>query len=152
MDYTSDGNNFWVNADKTHIINVVHNLIENAIKYSDGNTEINIKLAEKANHLELIVSDNGPGIPDEYHDKIFDKFFRIPQGDLHNTKGHGLGLSYVKEVVDKHGGTIHLKSGVGAGTTFILKLCSSTFLLSNWTFNVSNIFSTSDSKFRSCLL
>jgi len=122
MDYTSDGSNFWINADKTHIINVVHNLIENAIKYSNENPEIKITLAEKANQLELTISDKGQGIPAEFHDKIFDKFFRVPQGNTHNTKGHGLGLSYVKEVLDKHNASIRLKSKNETGTTFIINI------------------------------
>jgi len=122
LDYTKKGDSFWVHADKTHLTNVIHNLIENALKYSTQNPEINIALQDNGQSIVMSIDDNGIGIPSQFHDKIFDKFFRVPQGNKHNTKGHGLGLSYVKEVIEKHGGTIKLKSGEGVGSSFIISL------------------------------
>ena len=121
LEYVIKGNDFTILADKTHMTNVVHNLIENAVKYASEIPEVKIQLTEYPENIQLIIEDNGKGIAPEYQDKIFDKFFRVPQGDVHNVKGHGLGLSYVKQVVDKHDGTIKVKSAVGAGTSFIIE-------------------------------
>ena len=122
LSYQNQGNNFNILADKTHIINVIHNLIENAIKYSQDSPEISIRLTEQPEHLELLVEDKGRGIAPAFKERIFDKFFRVPQGDRHNTKGHGLGLSYVKEVVTNHGGEIGVESTLGEGSSFIISL------------------------------
>lgn len=122
LHYDTRGSNFYVNVDRTHMINVVFNLIENGIKYSEEQAEIDILISEKSNDIEISISDKGRGIPAQFHDKVFDKFFRVPQGNTHNVKGHGLGLSYVKEVVENLGGSIRLKSGAGVGTTFIIKM------------------------------
>ena len=75
-----------------------------------------------ANEGQIQIIDHGRGIPKEYQDKVFDKFFRVPQGNIHNVKGHGLGLSYVKEVVESHGGKITLKSELGIGSKFIVRI------------------------------
>ena len=107
-------------GDEAHITNVLHNLIENAIKYSDEQVTLDIYLEEKAQMHVLQISDQGKGIAQKYQDKIFDKFFRVPQGDKHNVKGHGLGLTYVKQVIKDHGGEITVNSKEGVGTTFII--------------------------------
>ena len=107
-------------ADRFHLVSVVFNLIDNAIKYSKQSVVINIELKENEKNIELSVADNGIGIPAEYQQKIFETFFRVPHGDIHNAKGHGLGLSYVASVVDKHHGTIKVESEVDEGTTFVL--------------------------------
>ena len=122
LNYNIIGTQFLVNVDKTHIINVIHNLIENAIKYTKKPPIINIELQERDENITMSISDNGIGIPSEYQGKIYDKFFRVPQGNAHNVKGHGLGLSYVKEVISKHNGTIALKSQENIGSTFIISL------------------------------
>ncbi len=122
LDYTKSGQYFFVNADKTHITNVIHNLIENGIKYSEGATHITIKILELPQQISISISDKGIGIPKEYLSKIFDKFFRVPKGNTHNVKGHGLGLSYVKEVIDSQGGTISVESKLGKGSTFKILL------------------------------
>jgi two-component system phosphate regulon sensor histidine kinase PhoR len=79
-------------------------------------------LKEKENHLELVFADNGIGIPPEYKDKVFEKFFRVPAGDMHNSKGYGLGLSYVAHVVQQHKGKIVIESQPELGTKFIITL------------------------------
>ena len=122
LEFLTKGSDFLIYADKTHMTNVIHNLIENAVKYSGSIPEIRIQLEEFADSVKLSIEDNGQGIPPEYQDKVFDKFFRVPQGDRHNVKGHGLGLSYVKQVIEKHDGTIKVKSGDGVGTTFLIEL------------------------------
>ena len=95
-------------GDKLHLLSVVYNLLDNALKYGNRNTAIKIELKEKENNVELTMADNGIGISPEYKDKVFEKFFRVPAGDTHNSKGYGLGLSYVAHVVRKHNGKIKL--------------------------------------------
>lgn len=107
-----------INGDKIHLTNVVYNLIENALKYNKGNPEIAIEIDSSAEELRLKVSDNGVGIPEQYLDKVFDKFFRVPTGEQHNFKGHGLGLSYVAEVIRQHGGRISAQNRDAGGVCF----------------------------------
>jgi two-component system, OmpR family, phosphate regulon sensor histidine kinase PhoR len=109
-------------ADRLHLLSVVFNLLDNALKYSNGSPVIKIDIEEKENNIVLKVADNGIGISAEYQSKVFDKFFRVPHGDTHNAKGYGLGLSYVAHVVKKHKGTISVESKPGEGTTFIISL------------------------------
>jgi two-component system phosphate regulon sensor histidine kinase PhoR len=109
-------------ADRLHLTSVIFNLVDNALKYSKNDPVINIQLEEKENNIEIKVTDNGIGIPVEYKDKVFEKFFRVPHGDTHNAKGYGLGLSYVAHVVKKHNGTISVESKPGEETTFIISL------------------------------
>lgn len=116
------GQNFVISADKIHLTNVVYNLLDNAIKYSENQPEIKIELQENDSEIKLSVSDKGIGIPSEYQDKIFEKFFRVPTGDTHDVKGHGLGLSYVASVIKQHRGTIEVKSEEHKGSTFIITL------------------------------
>jgi signal transduction histidine kinase len=120
FNFVEEGTSFTIHADKTHITNVLFNLLENAVKYSSGAAKIKLELTEKPDAIQLGISDQGIGIDSSFQDKIFEKFFRVPQGDIHNVKGHGLGLSYVKEVISKHEGTIEVKSELGKGSTFIL--------------------------------
>ncbi len=111
-----------IRADGEHLRNVVSNLLDNAAKY--GATEVRVALlAEaKSKHIELQVHDNGAGIPMAYQDRIFEPFFRVPEGDLHGVKGNGLGLSYVKQVIVQHQGTIRVKSRPGEGSLFTLTI------------------------------
>jgi signal transduction histidine kinase len=119
---TAEGESFLLYADKLHITSVMYNLLDNALKYSKEQPEISISLTRKNDHVHLTVADNGIGIPAEYTDKVFDKFFRVPTGNVHNTKGYGLGLSYVAHVVDKHDGRISVQSEVNKGSIFIVTL------------------------------
>lgn len=113
-------------GDRLHIQSVVFNLLDNALKYSKGNAAIVVQLQQTDEGIQMKVTDNGMGIPEAYQQKVFEKFFRVPAGDTHNAKGHGLGLSYVAQVVQQHGGKIHLDSHVGLGSTFTINLPSRT--------------------------
>ncbi|MFM9909128.1 MAG: sensor histidine kinase [Chitinophagaceae bacterium] len=116
------GTNFTIEADKLHLSSVIYNLLDNALKYSKGIPEIDIRLVAHEQHLALHVTDKGIGIPKEYKGKIFEKFFRIPGGDRHNIKGYGLGLSYVNHIIKRHMGFIDVKSELGNGSTFIVNI------------------------------
>lgn len=109
-------------GDRTHLTSVVYNLLDNALKYSPEKPDIEVLLEEEEDSVSLVISDKGIGIPKEYQDKIFDKFFRAPTGDVHNTKGHGLGLSYVAKVIREHRGQIKVESKPGSGACFTIQL------------------------------
>ena len=123
---TYNGESFSLNGDPTHLSSVVYNLLDNALKYSRKQPVVQIELTENTNQLILKIKDNGIGIPSEDQEKVFDKFFRVPSGDLHNVKGHGLGLSYVASVVKKHGGTIKVESEPGSGSVFTIEFNKNT--------------------------
>lgn len=117
-----DATHAWILGDKTHLTNALCNLIDNAIKYSPANPDLQIRTANNGQRLLVSVSDKGIGIDKEYQKQVFDTFFRVPTGDVHDVKGFGLGLAYVKKIVELHGGTIELQSEKGKGTTFTLTL------------------------------
>ncbi len=112
---------FMVNADKAYLSLAFINLIENALKYAIKPV-ITISFKEEGNNYTMQIKDNGIGIDAKYHKKIFDRFFRVPHGEIHHTKGFGLGLSFVKKVVDAHSGNIALQSKLGSGSTFIISI------------------------------
>ena len=118
---TAEGD-YRLRADKLHISSVVFNLLDNALKYSCLNPTIRVELGSDDERLVLSVTDNGPGIPHMYRERIFEKFFRVPTGDRHDVKGYGLGLSYVSYVVTRQGGTIHVDSQEGIGSRFTVKI------------------------------
>jgi two-component system phosphate regulon sensor histidine kinase PhoR len=107
-----------LHADEMHIQNVVTNLIDNAIKYSRNGTRIDIHTVNKNDGIILTIEDNGIGMSQEAIRHIFDKFYRVPTGNIHNVKGFGLGLYYVKNMVDAHGGHIEVKSELNKGSRF----------------------------------
>ena len=109
-------------AYKIHLSNVVYNLIENAIKYSKNEPEISIVTAIENGMFKLEISDKGIGMSSDSQQKVFEKFYRVEGGNLHTTRGYGLGLSYVKMVVEYHKGLIKLNSALGKGSTFKILL------------------------------
>lgn len=109
-------------GDRLHLLSVVFNLLDNALKYSNGEPSIHVELSGDEQNVEMSIKDNGIGIAPEYQNKVFEKFFRVPAGDTHNTKGYGLGLSYAAHVVKKHNGIISVDSQPGLGTRFIISL------------------------------
>ncbi|MEL4455164.1 HAMP domain-containing sensor histidine kinase [Lutimonas vermicola] len=109
-------------ASKFHMTNVITNILDNAIKYSEGPPEIRIKTENAGNNIVLKISDNGIGMSKHVQRKVFNKFYREETGNIHNVKGHGLGLSYVKSIVERHQGHVYLESEKGKGSTFTVKL------------------------------
>ncbi len=105
-----------------HLTNVIYNLVDNALKYGNGQSKIDLALTASDDHLDFSIRDYGIGIAKEYQKKIFEKFFRVPTGDVHDIKGYGLGLNYVAGVVHKHGGTIGVESEIGKGSLFKIRL------------------------------
>jgi signal transduction histidine kinase len=105
-------------ADEIHITNVVNNLLDNALKYRNGNPEIIVTTKNASKGILLVVEDNGIGISRDNQKRIFDQFYRVPTGNLHNVKGFGLGLSYVKKIIEEHGGRIWVDSSLGEGSRF----------------------------------
>ncbi len=111
-----------VMGDKVHLTNVVLNLLDNALKYTEEAPQIVVRSRNIPNAIELSVTDNGIGISKANQKRIFEKLFRVPTGNVHNVKGFGLGLSYVKAVVEKLGGTTGVHSELKKGSTFYIRL------------------------------
>jgi two-component system phosphate regulon sensor histidine kinase PhoR len=107
-----------VYADEMHLSNVFTNLLDNAIKYTKGNPQIQINTKNINGHIVISIKDNGIGIKKENQKKIFEKFYRVPTGNVHDVKGFGLGLSYVKKIVEQHKGHIIVNSETGIGSNF----------------------------------
>ncbi len=120
--YEEEGVGFELRGSEIHLTNVLYNLLDNALKYSPRNSTIDLQLRSSPLQLEFSIRDCGIGIAKEYQKKIFDKFFRVPTGDVHNVKGYGLGLNYVAGVVKKHNGKIEVESEEGKGSQFIITL------------------------------
>lgn len=111
-----------VQADRIHFTNVIFNLIDNAIKYTPGSPEIILKTAHEKGDIVVSVQDNGIGISKDNQKRIFEKLFRVPTGNIHNVKGFGLGLNYVKTIVEKHGGSVSVVSDLGKGSCFVIRM------------------------------
>ncbi len=121
FNFTHDKNLPLVMVDADHIETTLNNLVENAMKYSRDEKEISVKVEKKGSYVAISVSDKGTGIPKNSLRYIFDKFYRVEDSLTAKTKGHGLGLSIVKNMVELNGGTINVKSDYGKGSTFIVK-------------------------------
>jgi len=111
-----------IEGDVLHLTNIFHNLLDNASKYSGKEPVITIETSHAVKSIIIKISDNGPGINPEYQHRIFQKFYRIPTGDLHDVKGFGLGLYYVKTICDAHKWDIGIISKSGKGTTFVIEI------------------------------
>ena len=122
VDYSISGEDFHLEGDRIHLTSVIYNLIDNALKYTKGKPQIVVELHNSSDALRLVVADNGIGIAPEHQEKIFEKFFRVPSGDMHDTKGYGLGLSYVANVIKQHHGTVQLESKPGQGSRFSIRI------------------------------
>jgi two-component system phosphate regulon sensor histidine kinase PhoR len=105
-------------ADKVHITNIIHNLLDNASKYSPENPTIDVKALTLNNGISVSITDNGKGMNREQQRLIFDKFYRVPTGSVHDVKGFGLGLYYVKQIINQHGGKISVESELNKGSKF----------------------------------
>ena len=108
----------YITGDRMHVTNMISNLIDNAIKYSNEHIHVTVRLSVEGNKVILSISDKGIGIKKEHISKIFDKLYRIPTGNVHNVKGFGLGLSYVKALVDLFGWSLDVTSQYGEGSEF----------------------------------
>ena len=117
-----DADNSMVIGNETHLINVMVNILDNAIKYNDNSPEILIKTLNIGSRVLIEIKDNGIGMSKAVQSKIFEKFYRKQTGDLHDVKGHGLGLAYVKKIIAFHNGNITVDSAVGKGSKFTIQL------------------------------
>lgn len=112
----------FIQADRLHLTNILHNLADNAVKYTKGAPEIRLLLRNDGNEVVLRLQDNGIGIPREHQGRVFDKFYRVPTGNVHNVKGFGLGLYYVKTMCKEHHWKLELLSEPGQGTTITIRM------------------------------
>lgn len=122
IEYNLNAKEDVIKGDEVHISNVINNLVENAIKYTKEIPRIIISTSNNGGKIRVSVRDFGIGISKKYHGKVFDELFRVPQGNLHDFKGFGLGLAYVKKIIEKHNGTIELESEHGKGSNFIIEI------------------------------
>ncbi|MCX6282255.1 MAG: HAMP domain-containing sensor histidine kinase [Bacteroidetes bacterium] len=111
-----------IQADIIHLTNIFHNLFDNAVKYGPENAEIRISTRMENRTVLICFSDNGPGIDPKYHKRVFQKFFRVPSGNVHDVKGFGLGLHYVKIICRAHGWKIKLDTQEGSGARFTIEI------------------------------
>lgn len=114
--------NAFINGNKSHLTNIIINLLDNAVKYCNKRPKLELETYNDEGDFVIKVKDNGIGMTPAVQKKIFDKFYRAASGDIHNVKGHGLGLAYVKKIVDLHKGEINLDSKNDFGTTFTIRI------------------------------
>jgi two-component system phosphate regulon sensor histidine kinase PhoR len=122
IDFKADAESPNIVLDPDHFTNAILNLLDNAIKYSEEQPFIEVSTKDLDNAVEICIKDNGMGMGREEQQRIFEKFYRKSSGNIHNVKGFGLGLSYVKAIVDTFKGNISVKSEAGKGSTFSIKI------------------------------
>lgn len=122
MDVALSAEKHVISGDKEHFAHAICNILDNAIKYSEGVPDLVVSTSNVNSFLKIAIADKGIGIPKEYQKKVFEKYFRVPTGDVHDVKGFGLGLAYVKRVVELHQGKIDLLSMKGNGTMITIQL------------------------------
>ncbi|MGQ8335949.1 sensor histidine kinase [Sunxiuqinia sp. A32] len=122
IELSGDNENIHITADPLHFSNVIFNILDNAIKYCDDSPEIEVDILKDKRHIQLRFSDNGIGIPKEFRKKIYGRFYRIPTGDIHNVKGFGLGLDYVKKIIERHGWKIQVSDNSPKGSIFTITI------------------------------
>jgi two-component system phosphate regulon sensor histidine kinase PhoR len=122
IEFTSEINNPYIEVDPFHIAHIFINLLDNAVKYAKGIPKITIAAKEDQKFIIISIEDNGIGLSKDSLKKIFDKFYRVPTGNVHDIKGFGLGLAYVKTMIEAHHGTIAVISELGKGSTFTIRL------------------------------
>lgn len=123
------GEEFVIRGDRQRVDGLLYNLLDNAMKYNNSTEPlIHLQLMHEDGYVKMVMTDNGIGIPMEHQKSVFDKFYRVPQGNIHNVKGHGLGLSFAAQVVRELDGNIQLESEQTVGSTFIVKIPSSSIL------------------------
>ena len=112
----------FIEADQLHFSNIIFNILDNAFKYCDEIPNVKISITKKGKRIQINFADNGIGIAKEYRKKIFGKFFRVPTGDIHNVKGFGLGLDYVKKIISRHGWNIDVSENSLKGSIFTITI------------------------------
>lgn len=122
LNFNLNAQNCFVFIDKEQMVQVISNLIDNAIKYTESKSEITLSTKNNNQYFTFEIADNGIGLNKEYQNKVFEKYYRVPNNNVHNVKGFGLGLTYVKKIVEMHHGNISLYSEPANGTTFKLNL------------------------------
>jgi two-component system phosphate regulon sensor histidine kinase PhoR len=122
LEVEMEAENDVINADEVHFTNVINNLLDNAVKYSKENPHIKLTTKSAGNQFKIKIEDNGIGMNKETLHRIFEKFYRAHTGNVHNVKGFGLGLSYVKTMVEAHHGTIKAESILGKGSSFCITI------------------------------
>lgn len=118
--YTHEAKDTSILADEVHLGGVIFNLLDNANKYSPEAPQITVRTSNVAGGIEVVVTDHGLGIEGDAHRRVFEKFYRVPTGNVHDVKGFGIGLSYARSMARAHGGDIKLQSDLGKGSTFTL--------------------------------
>lgn len=121
LDMHLDAAKHFILADEVHFSNIIYNLMDNAVKYTKDEVKIELSTSNSKGNMLIKIKDSGIGMSKETANRIFEKFYRAHTGNLHNIKGFGLGLSYVKTIVDSHGGKIKVDSAIGKGSTFTLE-------------------------------
>ena len=122
IEITLDAVNSMISGNSNHLENIIINILDNAVKYSKDNPKIIISSHNSDGNITICIEDNGVGMDKNIQKLIFEKFYREQNGNIHDTKGHGLGLSYVKKIIDFHNGKISLESKKGVGTKFYITL------------------------------